>query len=168
MTKQGDRGASQIVIESTLTRPMYAWILLLLGIRSWIFVILSVVFIYLLWMSITSGSYHSLLVIYAALMVAIYAGAILFSVMSRKTRKAYIPVKYTFNESVVVKQTAATSQVLKWSMFVRWRKVGAYYLIYMTKRSFFVIPKAKIPEGKESAFENLLSRSIIKKRSRLR
>lgn len=167
MTGQKDRRNSQIVIESTLTRKMYAYILLHLGIRSWVFILLVAVLAYLVWMSIRSGNY-SLLAIYASLMVVIYVGAVLVSVMSRKTRRAYIPVKYTFNESGVVKETAASRQTLKWNAFVRWRRVGAYYLIYTTKRSFFVIPKAKIPEGKITAFENLLSRGIIKRQSRLR
>jgi hypothetical protein len=168
MTGQQNRGrASQIVIESALTRKMYAWILLLLGIRSWVFVLLTAVFLYLVWMSINSGNF-SLLIIYASLMVLIYVGAVLFSVMSRKNRRAYSPVKYIFDESKVVKETATSSQTIKWNSFVRWRAIGVYYLIYMTKRSFFVIPKAKIPEGKIEIFENLLRRGIVKKQARLR
>jgi len=168
MTRQQSRnGTSQIVVESALTRQMYARILILLGIRSWVFILLAAVLVYLIWLSINSGSY-SLLVIYASLMVVIYLGAILFSVLSRKSQRAYAPVKYKFNESGVVKETAASSQTLKWNAFVRWRKIGAYYLIYMSKRSFFVIPKAKIPGGKITAFENLLSRGIVKKQTRLR
>jgi hypothetical protein len=166
MTGQQNRiRTSQIVVESALTRKMYAWILFLLGIRSWVFVLLAAVLVYVVWMSINSGNY-SLLAIYASLLVVVYAGAILFSVLSRKTRSAYVGVKYTFSEYGVLKETAATSQTLKWNAFVRWRKIGAYYLIYMTKRSFFVIPKVKIPEGKNDTFENLLRRGIVKRQVR--
>jgi hypothetical protein len=168
MTRQQSRnGPSQIVIESTLTRPMYALILLLLGIRSWGFVLLIGVLVYLIWMSVNGGTY-TILVIYIALIVAIYGGAILYSVIAKKNRRAFMPVKYTFDRSGVVKETASSSQTLKWNAFVKWRKIGAYYLIYMSKRSFFVIPKAKIPVGKINNFENVLSQGIVKKQPRVR
>jgi hypothetical protein len=64
----------------------------------------------------------------------------------------------------VVKATATTRQPVNWSAVWKWRKMGAYYLIYMTKRSFFVIPKARIPEGRIADFEVLLSRKIAGKR----
>ena len=168
MTRQQNRGGtSQIVIESTLTRPMYAHILLLLGIRSWGFVLLVAVLAYLVWMSVNSGTY-TILVIYASLVVLIYGGAILVSIMARKNRRAFIPVKYTFDRSGVVKETASSSQILKWNNFYRWRKIGAYYLVYSTKRSFFVIPKARIPAGRVNDFENLLGQGIVRKQTRLR
>jgi hypothetical protein len=163
MTAQQNRSrASQIVIESTLTRGMYTRILLLLGVRSWGFVLLAAVFVYLLWMSTTSGNY-SQLVIYATLLVLVYVGAVLVSVMAKKNRRAYSSVKYTFDKSRVLKETATSSQILRWDAFIRWRKIGAYYLIYMSKRSFFVIPKTRIPEGKVVAFENLLTQGILRK-----
>jgi len=156
-----------IVIESALTKSMYARILLLLGIRSWGFVILMAVFLYLIWWSINLGNY-SLLTIYAGLLVLIYGGAVLVSVFTKKNRGAYIPVKYTFDNSGVKKETANRTQTQKWDAFLRWRKIGAYYLIYGAKRSFFVIPKSRIPGRKVDLFENLLSRNIVKRTSRLR
>ena len=163
MTRQQNRSkSSQIVIESTLTRAMYARILLLLGVRSWGFVLLAAVLLYLVWMSTATGNY-SPLAIYASLLVLIYGGAILVSVMAKKNRRAFSPVRYTFDESRVVKETVTSSQTLNWDAFVRWRKVGAHYLIYMSKRSFFVIPRTRVPEGKVAAFEDLLSQRILKK-----
>jgi predicted membrane protein len=141
---------------------MYAHILFLLGIRSWGFVLLMTVLIYLVWMSINSNNY-TILAIYASLIVLIYGGAILFSVVAKKNRRAFIPVKYTFDRSEVVKETASSSQTLKWNVFHHWRKIGPYYLIYMTKRSFFVIPKVRIPEEQMNRFESLLSQGIPRK-----
>jgi hypothetical protein len=158
---------SQIVVKSALTRPMYARILLLLGIRSWGFVLLAGVAIFLTWMSATSGEY-SLFVIYVCVLVAVYGGAVLVSVLAKKNRPAYSPVKYTFDEARVVKETAAASQTLGWNAFVRWRKIGAHYLIYMSRRSFFVIPKALIPQEKAAGFESLLSRKIVRKNKLIR
>ncbi len=167
MTKQQNRSrVNQIVVESTLTRQMYARILLFLGIRSWGFVLLAAILVYLVWMSITGRNY-SLLAIYASLLVLVYGGTVLVSVMAKKNRRAYSPVKYTFDESKVVKETAATNQTLKWDAFVRWRKLGAFYLIYMSRRSFFVIPKANIPEGKVAIFENMIRQGIVKRSSRM-
>ena len=146
MAQQQSRSrVSKIVVESALTRPMYARILLLLGIRSWGFVILAAVFLYLIWWSIDIGSY-SLLAIYAGLLILIYGGAVLVSVLAKKNRRAYSPIKYTFEESGVTKETAKVSQSFKWNSFIRWRKIGSYFLIYGSKRSFFVIPESKIPK----------------------
>jgi len=168
MAKSGNRSyISPIVVESALTRSMYARILLLLGIRSWGFVLLMAVFLYLIWWSIDLGNY-SLLAIYGGLLALIYGGAVLVSVFAKKNRGAYIPVKYTFDASGVKKETANRTQSQKWDSFLRWRKIGAYYLIYGAKRSFFVIPKSRIPDGKDNMFESLLSRNILKRTSRLR
>jgi hypothetical protein len=154
---------SQFVIESALTKSMYARILLLLGVRSWGFGLLVAVLAFLMYTSVQTGQY-SVLMIYASLMVAIYCGAVLFSVLAKKNRRAYLPVKYTFDSSGVVKTTATTRQTVNWSAVLKWRKMGAYYLIYMTKRSFFVIPKARIPEERIGDFEILLSQKIAVKR----
>ena len=143
---------------------MYARILLLLGIRSWGFVLLAGVTVFLVWMSVTSGNY-SVLSIYVSLLVAVYGGAVLVSVLTKRNRMAYLPVKYSFDDSKVVKETATSSQTLRWDSFARWKKVGAYYLIYQSKRSFFVIPSARIPEGRSGAFEALLGQKIVRKRS---
>ncbi len=165
MARSVNRGyVSPIVIESALTRSMYARILLLLGMRSWGFILLVALFLYLTWWSINIGNY-SLLSIYAGLLVLIYGGAVLVSVYTKKNRGAYIPVKYTFDASGVKKETANRVQTQKWDSFLRWRKIGAYYLIYGTKRSFFVIPKSMIPQGKSDLFEGLLSRNIVKRSS---
>jgi hypothetical protein len=145
---------------------MYAWILLLLGVRSWGFVLLFAVLVYLIWRSVSGGNY-SLLWIYLALLVAIYGGAVLVSVLARKNRKAYFPVRYGFDDSGVVKESGASRQKIDWVAFARWRKIGAFYLIYQNKRSFFVVPKARIPENEVTAFEALLSRKILGRRSGL-
>ncbi len=165
--KQNKPGKSQgIAVESALTRRMYAWILLLLGVRSWGFVLLCAVLSYLIWRSVAGGDY-TLLWIYVGLLVAIYGGAILVSVLAKKNRKAFSPVRYTFDVSGVSKQTAASNQRLTWSAFVRWRSLGSYYLIYQTKRSFFVVPKARIPDGRSTDFEALLRQNILSRRARL-
>jgi hypothetical protein len=167
MAQQQSRGrVSRIVVESALTRSMYARILFLLGIRSWGFILLAAVFLYLFWWSIDIGSY-SLLAIYAGLMILIYGGAVLVSVLAKKNRRAYSPIKYTFEESGITKETAKVSQSFKWNAFIRWRKIGSYFLIYASKRSFFVIPESKIPKEQVGWFENLISRNIVRKRSRL-
>ncbi len=155
-----------IVVESTLTKPMYGRILLMLGIKSWGFAFLAGVAVFLGWTSVTRSDY-TLFVIYVGALIAIYGGAVLFSVFSKTSRRAYIPVKYTFDESRVLKETAAASQTLRWDALVRWRKIGAYYLIYASRRSFFVIPRAKIPQTKVSAFEGLLQRKILRRRRRI-
>ncbi len=166
MTKQpARRRASVIVIESTLTRSMYIRILLLLGVRSWVFLLLTAVLVYLVWLSSNSGDY-SFLLIYASVFVVIYFGAIVFSVFARGNRRAFSPVKYQFDVSGITKETAATSQVVKWTTLTRWRKIGGCYLIYMSKRSFFVIPRVKIPEGQVGSFENLLAQNIVPRRAR--
>ena len=154
------------MVESALTRPMYARILLLLGIRSWGFALLAGVAIFLGWTAITRGEY-SLFVIYVCALVGIYGGAVLVSVLAKKNRTAYAPVKYTFSEAGVVKQTATANQTVGWNALVRWRKIGAYYLIYMSRRSFFVIPQAFIPQGRAAALESLLSQKIVRKRYRV-
>jgi len=165
MARQDNRTkAPGIVVESALTRKMYAWILLMLGIRSWGFVLLAAVLGFLAWTAATTGTY-TLLIIYVCLLVGVYGGAVLVSVVSRKNRRAYAPVKYTFEESAVFKESANTSQTLRWDAFVRWRKIGAYYLIYQNKRSFFVVPKARIPEGRADRFESLLARKVVRKRT---
>jgi hypothetical protein len=164
MPKQYDRGvASQFVIDSALTKSMYARILLLLGVRSWGFVLFAAVAVFLVWTSVRTGQY-SLVIIYASLMVAVYCGAVLVSVLTRKNRRAYMPVRYTFDASGVVKTTTTTRQPLTWGAFLRWRKIGGYYLIYMSKRSFFVIPKARIQESRVEEFEVLLSQKIAGRR----
>ena len=167
MAKKTNRDNSRIAIESKLTRPMYAGILLLLGIRSWGFALLFAVLLFLIYESVTNGTY-TVLIIYSSLLVVIYLGAVLASVFSRNTQRAYAPVKYTFDSSKVVKETAATSQTLDWKSFYRWRSLGPYYLIYMSRRSFFVIPRERIPEGKADAFEALLATRIVRKRVRRR
>jgi hypothetical protein len=165
--RQNKLGKSQgIAIESALTRRMYAWILLLLGVRSWGFVLLCAVLFYLIWRSVIGGDY-TLLWIYTGLLVAIYGGAVLVSVMAKKNRRAFSPVRYTFDASGVSKQTGASNQRLNWSAFVRWRKLGSYYLIYQTKRSFFVVPEAKIPAGRSTDFEVLLKQNVLSRRARL-
>jgi hypothetical protein len=83
---------SQIVIDSALTKSMYAWILLMLGVRSWGFGLLVAVLAFLIYTSVQTGQY-SLLMIYVSLLVAIYCGAVLFSVLAKKNRRAYMPVK---------------------------------------------------------------------------
>ena len=128
--------------------------------------LLFAVLIYLIWRSVSGGDY-SLLWIYVALLVAIYGGAVLVSVLAKKNRRAYFPVKYTFDHSGVVKESGASRQKIDWVAFVRWRKIGAFYLIYQNKRSFFVVPKARIPANDVTAFETLLSRNIVRRRSGL-
>jgi YcxB-like protein len=157
---------SPIVVESALTRPMYARILLLLAIRSWGFVLLAGVAIFLAWTAVTRGEY-TLFVIYVCALIAIYGGAVLVSVLAKKNRPAYTPVKYTFTEAGIVKQTAKAKQTVNWTAIVRWRKVGAYYLIYMSRRSFFVIPESLVPQGRAAAFRSLLSQKIMRKRYRV-
>jgi hypothetical protein len=163
---QNDSGnGSPIVVESALTRLMYARILLLLGVQSWGFVLLAAVAIFLGWIAITSGEY-ALFVIFVCALVAIYGGAVLVSVLAKKNRPAYVPVKYSFSQAGIVKQTATAKQTVGWNALVRWRKIGTYYLVYMSKRSFFVIPQALIPKGRAAAFESLLSQKVVRKRYR--
>jgi hypothetical protein len=168
MAQQQKRSrVSKIVVENTLTRSMYARILFLLGVRSWGFVLMVAVFLFLVWWSIVDIGDYTLLAIYAGLLILIYGGAVLVSVLAKKNRRAYSPIKYTFEESGVTKETAKVSQSFKWNSFIRWRKIGSYFLIYASKRSFFVIPESKIPKEQVGWFENLLSRNIVQKRSRL-
>ena len=143
---------------------MYAWVLLQLGVRSWGFALLMLVLAYLIWRSVTGGEY-TLLWIYLGLLVAIYGGAVLVSVLNKKNRRAYAPVKYSFDQSGVVKTAGTATQRVGWESIVRWRKVGAYYLIYQSRRGFFVIPRAKVPDGRVYDFEGLLSRNVVKRRA---
>ena len=161
--RKGPR-TSQIVVESALTKPLYAWILLLLGVRSWGFVLLFAVLVFLVWTSVNTGNY-SLLLIYAPVLVVVYGGAVTVSVLAKKNRRAYSPVRYTFEETRVMKESSASSQTLRWDAFVRWRRIGPYYLIYQSKRSFFVVPRAKIPPDQMQAFEDLLGRKLQKRRT---
>lgn len=164
MAKQRDRGrGTRIVVESALTRETYAGILLLLGIRSWGFGLLAAILVFLVWVSADTGEYI-VPVIYAALLVLIYGGAVLASVVSARNRGAYALVRYMFDEFGVVKEAGKTRQTLRWDSFVRWRRVGSYYLIYSTKRSFFVIPRSKLVPGRVDEFEVLLRRRITRKR----
>jgi YcxB-like protein len=164
MAKQGNRGrGSRIVVESALTRQTYGGILLLLGLRSWGFGILVAILVFLVWLSADTGQY-SVPIIYAGLLVLIYGGAVLASVMSARKRGAYVPVRYTFDEFGLVKEAGKTRQTVRWDALVRWRKVGAYYLIYSSKRSFFVIPRSKLAPGRVDDFEVLLSRRIIRRK----
>jgi hypothetical protein len=151
-----------MIIESTLTKRLYARILILLILRSWGFRLFVIIALFAGVMSRISGDYL-LFIIYFPFVVLLYAVQVLRAVMSSKNRNIYVPARYKFEEARVTVETSISKKPLKWDAFVAWKRVGQYYLIYASRRSFLTIPKSRIPAEGVGAFEALLSRKIRKK-----
>ena len=157
-TSAGSRLSLPLRIEHALTRQAYGLILVTVYVRSWGFRVLLAATPLVVWLGIARNEL-TIVWVYLALLVAI-PGAIFFSVNNKRNRNAFLPVRFTFSETTVVIESRLGRQTVIWDAFVRWRKIGAYYLLYASKRRFFAVPKAKLPAGQAAAFEEMLKRKI--------
>ncbi len=145
-------------IEHALTRQAYGLILVTLYVRSWGFWVLLAATPLVVWLGVARNEL-TITWIYLALLVAVPV-AIFFSVNNKRNRNAFLPVRFTFSETTVTIESRLGRQTVNWDAFARWRKVGSYYLLYASKRRFFAVPKAKLPEGQAPAFEEMLKRKV--------
>ena len=77
-----------------------------------------------------------------------------------RLRNNYMPARYDFSESEVIVDTPVSKQILKWDAFIECKKVGNYYLLYVSSTSFFPIPKSNITEADLASFQSMLGRNI--------
>lgn len=69
----------------------------------------------------------------------------------------YVPVTWRFDDDGVVVDQQGESARAPWSDFVRWREIGACYLLHTDRARYVVIPVRCVPEGLRVPFEELLT-----------
>ena len=87
---------------------------------------------------------------------------ILYNIYTKKNRNYYLPAKYAFHEDGVFVTTPISEETYKWEVFIRWKKLGNYYLLWVSSRNFMVIPRSALKPEDVSEFEVFLHDNIKK------
>lgn len=147
-------------IEIQLSRLQYARLLTAMLFRrsSLLYILVLFFAIVALAISMDIGMYLPFLYL-GAVMVA-YAFSIINATFRQKNRNYFIPKKYTFSNKGVLTVSANGEHHLKWDTFIDWKRIGEFYIIYVTKHTFIVIPQSAIPAGELPDFQHLLLKQI--------
>ena len=136
---------------------------ILLLFRQWSFYFIVGMFLVCLIAGITTELSLIIAFIYLFLIVLVYSVSILYMGLSSKNRNFFLPAQYVFNDEGVSIKTTISDETSKWDIFIEWKKISGYYLIYVSSRNFLCIPKLVIPDQEIPAFESLLNGKINKR-----
>lgn len=147
-------------IDVQLTRLQYARMLTAMLFRrnSLLFILVLFVAILALTVAMDMGVYLAFL--YLGAVMAAYSFSILNATLRKKNRNYFIAKKYTFSNKGVLTVSANGEHHLKWDAFIDWKRIGEFYIIYVTKHTFIVIPQSVIPAGEIPNFQRLLVKHI--------
>jgi hypothetical protein len=147
-------------IESTLTRWKYARLLVFMMARRLTMIMAAGIFVALLVLSVFYPWSFYLALIYLAVVVILYGGAIFYTTRKRINRYYFLPKQYRFNGQGVSVKTPVGDQQLKWEKFIRWQKLSDIFVLYLSEHSFVAIPQSDVPQEKLQEFITLISRNI--------
>jgi hypothetical protein len=154
-----------IVVESTLTKAEYIKISYFLLFRKWSFCFFMGTALLLILLSVIIGNIEMLITALAFLIfiLLVYSIAIIYAAFSSKNRNFFLPMRYVFIDNGVSQESSMSHSTMKWTAFVKWRKIAGYYLLYISKEHFVAIPRSEIPVDSVSELENLISSKITGK-----
>jgi hypothetical protein len=101
--------------------------------------------------------------IFLILILLSYLALILNNSLSSKNSSLFLPRKYSFGDEGVSVIFPNSERKVKWSAFVSWKRIVAYYILNLSSSGAIVIPESAIPIGEVTAFESLLTQNIKSK-----
>ena len=147
-------------IDVQLTRLQYTKMLTAMLFRRSSLLFILVLFFAILALTFSMGIGIYLAFLYLGAVMAAYAFSILNATFRQKNRNYFIPKKYTFSNKGVLTVSANGEHHLKWDAFIDWKRIGDFYIIYVTKHTFIVIPQSAISAGEIPDFQRLLLKQI--------
>jgi len=148
-------------IETSITRRKYMNLLWLLYLRQWSFKFVAVLFFFSVIFSLLTQDFIPTIIL-IVLMALVYSVTILYMGLSPKNKNFFLRTHFTFDNDKIIEKNPVGESTVKWEAIINWKKVGGFYLLYLSSATFFVVQKSDIPAGEIAAFENLL-RTKIKK-----
>lgn len=88
----------------------------------------------------------------------------LYTVKSKKNRRMFLPVTYTFSSHEITGKMALGKDTVKWEIFRNWRRIGGCYALIISANSLIAIPEVDIPYEDEERFIALLREKIPARR----
>jgi len=152
--------------EVKLTRTKYAKLLVVTLFRQRTVFIVAGLFILILIVSLVSKLPLYLSLVYLVGVTAAYGMSILNAVRTPRNRRYFVPKIFDFSSKGVTITTANVPQQMKWSDFTDIKKVSEFYILFVTKHTFIVIPQRSVPNTEITAFESLLYKNITRQRNK--
>lgn len=84
----------------------------------------------------------------------------LYSVRSKKNRKIFLPITYSFDSEGVTAEMALGKETVKWELFKDWKRIGGCYTLIISANSLVAIPEVDIPVQDQERFVTLLREKI--------
>jgi hypothetical protein len=150
-----------IVVERQLGRRQYFWFLVSYSYSKWyvrVSILLAVAFVIF-----TSSTGNSILpwAVFVFLFLLFYSPFYaLYTVRSRKNRKIFLPITYTFTNDEVTAEMPLGKDAVKWEIFNEWKRIGGFYVLIVTANSMVAIPEVDIPVQDKEKFITLLREKI--------
>lgn len=153
-------------IEATLTRKKYAKLMVVLMSRRFSMITAVGIFFILLIFSVffSAGLFLDLAVVYVVVLVLLYGSAVIYATHKSANRHYFLTKQYQLNNKGVFVKTPVGNQQLKWEEFANWKKLSEFFILYITKHSFIVIPQSAIPSKNLREFISLLRSNIRPRR----
>ncbi len=84
----------------------------------------------------------------------------LYTVRSKKNRKIFLPITYSFDSNGVTAEMALGKETVKWELFKDWRKIGGCYVLLISANSLVAIPETDVPVQDQDKLVTLLREKI--------
>lgn len=148
------------VVDSTMKKTAYVLILLSLILRTRTFIIGCILMVVSIVYAVLGLLPQYAPVIYFAVIVAVYAVSISYTMRSPKNCDSFITKRYIFDDRGITAAAEGGQATVKWENFRKWKKAAGYYVIYLPNNSFVPVTVSAIPREDLPAFELLLRNKI--------
>ena len=149
-----------MILEFKLDKKTHMKINLLMILHKWPFYASMGLFLVFLGVSIVAKFHLLYAFIFLGLILLSYLALILNNSLSSKNSRFFLPRKYSFGDEGVSVIFTNSERKVKWSAFVNWKRMAAYYILNLSSSGAIVIPESAIPIGEVTAFESLLNQNI--------
>jgi hypothetical protein len=138
---------------------------LLMILHKWPFYASMGLFLVFLGVSIVAKFHLLYSFIFLILILLSYLALILNNSLLSKNSNFFLPRKYSFGDEGVSVIFPNSERKVKWSSFINWKRIAAYYILNLSSSGAIVIPESAIPIGEVTAFEGLLNQNIKSKKT---
>jgi len=132
----------------------------LLLLRRWQFYVVLLVCLFCLVLVLTSNTGVTPALTFFILAVVYFLFYILRNSLAPKNKNLFLPATYVFNNKEVVITTPVSHRTIRWNVFLKWKQISGFYLIWVSRSGYLIIPKASIAPELVPALESLLQKKI--------
>ena len=150
-------------IEAKLKKSQYIIVQYLLLFRGWSFYTLLILFFCILLAETARGNNILGVFIFLLVIILVLSIQIFWNVYSPKNKNFYLSYKWTIKEDTVYITTPISEEKYKWSMFVDYKKIPGFFILYMSSQFIYLFPKSIFSKEKYFEFVSMIQENIPKK-----